>query len=75
MRFTISDNMRTGGRARGIRYEAEVDGKWILMEYDAKKDMLIHKFDERIGPGNHQLVLKVKDNRGNAAEFSKSFTR
>ncbi|RLD20758.1 MAG: hypothetical protein DRI69_05645 [Bacteroidetes bacterium] len=75
MRFSITDNMPIGGKARGLRYNAHVDGKWILMEYDAKKDMLTHRFDERISTGDHEIVLKVRDDRGNVAEFRRTFTR
>lgn len=75
MTFKIKDNYKTVGRATGMRYEATVDGKWILLEYDAKNDLLIHRFDNKIGAGKHELKLVVTDNRGNAKTFERSFTR
>lgn len=50
-------------------YSATVDGQWILMEYDAKKDLLVHYFDEKIPPGKHQFKLLVKDKVGNERVF------
>jgi hypothetical protein len=73
MRFTIADNIKTGGKADGLSYNAYVDGDWILMEYDAKRDMLTHRFDGRIERGEHELILKVTDDRGNIATFQKVF--
>jgi len=75
MRFSITDNITTSGRARGLRYDAHVDGKWILMEYDAKNDVLTHRFDDRMESGNHELVLKVRDDRNNEAVLRKAFVR
>ena len=74
MSFKMKD-METGGKARGLKYKATVDGKWILMEHDGKKDMLTHRFDGRIGPGEHQLKLVVTDNRGNKSVFERRFSR
>ncbi len=74
MRFAITDDVQTSGKADGLSYEAFVDGNWILMEYDAKNDMLTHHFDGHIKPGNHELVLEVTDDRGNKTVLQKSFT-
>ena len=74
MTFKITDNISTGGNAKGLRYEAKVDGQWILMEFDAKKDLLTHHFDGQLGKGSHQLQLVVTDDRGNQAFFERSFT-
>lgn len=73
MTFKITDNVKTGGNAKGLRYAATVDGQWILMEFDAKKDLLIHRFDGKLAKGEHQLKLSVTDDRGNEAVFERSF--
>lgn len=73
--FRISDNFPTAGQARGLRYRAEVDGKWVLLEYDLKNARLFHHFDGRIPPGEHTLTLRVTDDRDNTAEWQGSFRR
>ncbi|MEA3496893.1 MAG: M23 family metallopeptidase [Bacteroidota bacterium] len=52
-------------------YNGYIDGKWVLMEYDAKYNLLKHKFDSRTSSGKHSLKVVVKDNCGNkkVAEF------
>jgi len=70
MRIRIADNLS------GIKYyEPMIDGKWALFEYDQKNSLLIHKFDpHRITRGsNHNLVLKVSDNRDNVSTFTTEF--
>ncbi len=56
---------------------ATVNGKWILMEHDAKSGTLTHTFeDQRIDSGaNQEFVLRVTDARGNSAEFKRVFRR
>jgi hypothetical protein len=71
--FRISDDFPTAGEANALRYRAEVDGRWILMEYDARSGRIYHTFDGRIPPGEHQFELRVKDDRGNEAVFKDSF--
>jgi len=75
MTFKIGDNFDTSGKARGLRYRATVDGKWILMELDSKKDLLIHRFDEKIGKGEHQLRIEVRDDRDNLGVYEATFVR
>lgn len=74
MTFKITDNFKTSGDARGLRYRATVDGQWILMEYDAKNDLLFHRFDGRIQPGAHKLRLDVWDSRDNISVLERNFT-
>ena len=60
----------------GIRsYEPEIDGKWALFEYDQKNSLLIYEFDsKRITKGtNHNLSLKVTDNKDNVSFYNYSF--
>lgn len=73
--FTISDNFSTGGTAKDLRYRATVDGRWVLMEHDAKSDRLTHRFDGTVGPGEHQFSLTVTDALNNEAVFERTFTR
>lgn len=75
MTFKIKDNFDTSGRARGLRYRATVDGKWILMEYDAKNDLLIHRFDGHITSGQHELKIVLTDDRGNRTIYERGFRR
>lgn len=75
MTFKIKDNFDTTGKAKGMSYKATVDGRWILMEYDSKNDLLIHRFDKTIGSGKHVLKLVVTDNRGNERVLERTFTR
>ncbi len=75
MTFRIDDNYSTGGSAKGLDYRATVDGQWILMEYDAKNDRLLHRFDGRIPAGQHQLRIVLTDAVGNRREYEADFTR
>ncbi|HLN21862.1 MAG TPA: M23 family metallopeptidase [Bacteroidales bacterium] len=61
----------------GIRsYEAEIDGKWALFEYDPKNELLIYSFDDKyLAKGSqHNLSLKVTDNANNSNQYSLSFS-
>ena len=73
--FVLDDDFPTAGKARGLRFRAEVDGQWILMEYDGRKRRLYHTFDGRIPPGQHELVLRVMDDRANETVLRRTFTR
>ena len=70
IRINIKDNLS------GIKsYRAEIDGKWILMEYDYKNNKLIYSFDNSIKKGQHKFNLIVKDNVNNKSEYNFNFTR
>ncbi|MEM6696928.1 MAG: M23 family metallopeptidase [Bacteroidota bacterium] len=69
MSFKVSDNYSS------FDYEALVDGEWILMEHDAKTRRIFHRFDGRIGKGEHQLLFKVTDALGNENVFEQKFVR
>jgi hypothetical protein len=63
LRFRISDNLS------GISsYRGEIDGQWVLFEYEPKSSLLFHTLDGRIEPGRRELVLTVRDERGNSTE-------
>lgn len=68
MSFKIRDNLS------GIkRFNGYLDGKWILMEYDAKSASLWHTFDERTGSGKHTLEIVVTDMKDNNRNYSITF--
>lgn len=61
----ISDNLS------GIRsYRGTLNGKWILMDFDAKSAMLLYAFDDRIKPGKNTFRLVVRDAVGNEAAYA-----
>ena len=75
MSFRINDNYSTGPNIDELYFTATVDGKWILMEYDRKSGVIVHKFDQRISAGKHLLRLEVRDVMGNSTVYEKHFLR
>lgn len=56
-------------------YTPKLNGKWVLMEYDGKKDMLTYKFDERLTKGTNKFSLTVVDNKGNKTVFKANLVK
>ena len=57
-------------------YKATLNGKFILMEYNFKKDVLTYDFsDEITDVTENNFKLIVKDNVGNSATFEANFFR
>ena len=82
MSFRIRDNIETVGGGEGLKYRAEVDGAWILMEFDGKSDILYHQFDDFMDKSQHEIIgaehtfrLEVTDNRGNSSVLEGKFKR
>ena len=71
LKLKISDDIS------GIKnYRATVNDKWILMEYDANTQTLIHDFnDEIITDTKSNLKIIVTDNVGNSSTFETTFYR
>lgn len=69
LRFKIDDDFS------GIKtYNGTIDGKWILFEYDAKRNLLVYNFDEHLKKGkNHKLVLIVEDRKENKRTYNATF--
>lgn len=62
IRITITDNLS------GIStYRGEINGKWILLDYDAKNRMLTYRKDAIMEKGVNLLTLTVGDGVGNMA--------
>jgi murein DD-endopeptidase MepM/ murein hydrolase activator NlpD len=70
IRIRITDNLS------GISaYRGEIDGNYVLFEFDGKNAMLSYDFDdERLHPGYHHLNLNVTDRCGNKSEYRHTFT-
>ena len=57
-------------------YRATINGKWILMEYDYKTDLLVYDFsDQVVSDTEHNLKVIVTDNVGNSSTFETTFFR
>ncbi len=57
-------------------YRATINGKFILMEYNYKKDVLTYDFNDNIiSESENNLKLIVVDNVGNNATFEATFFR
>lgn len=67
--FSISDGIS------GIdQIKPAIDGKWVLMEYDAKFNRLTYYFDPiRLSKGRHEFQLEVIDAVGNSKIYKSAF--
>lgn len=64
IRMSISDNFS------GIKtYNGYLNGKWILMDFDAKNRLLEYKRDERLLQGTNEFLLEVEDDCGNQSTY------
>ncbi|MEE9364736.1 MAG: M23 family metallopeptidase [Cellulophaga sp.] len=71
LKVSISDDLS------GIRsYSATLNGNWILMEYEPKKNTLTYNFEDTILKAkSYKLKVVVTDNVGNTNTFNSSFYR
>lgn len=71
-RFTLKDDFSGVQSFRG-----EIDGKWILLEYDQKNSTLVYRFDSgRIKTGIlHKMVIRATDQLANISTFTMTFFR
>lgn len=76
LRGRKSFSMRISDGLSGIdQIIPKIDGKWALMEFDAKNSRLTYYFDNNyISPGDHQFELSVIDGVGNEKQFNGRFT-
>jgi len=61
----------------GIKnYRATINGTWVLMEYDAKKNTLVYDFNDNIiTETKNNFKIIVTDNVGNSSTFEAVFYR
>ncbi|MEN8139085.1 MAG: M23 family metallopeptidase [Bacteroidota bacterium] len=71
LKVKIKDNLS------GIKsFNGFIDGEWILMEYDGKKNLLKYDFsDIDLNGKKHTFTLEVTDNVGNLNKYEVSFYR
>ena len=66
--FKIRDNLS------GIKnFNGYIDGKWVLMEFDAKTASLWHSFESTLAPGKHTFELIVSDMKDNKKNYTITF--
>ncbi|SFN82252.1 Peptidase family M23 [Bizionia echini] len=57
-------------------YRATINGKWILMEYDYKTNLLVYDFNDNVSSETkNNLKIIVTDNVGNNSTFETTFFR
>ena len=69
--------VRISDSGSGIRsYRGEINGKWVLMEYNPKLRTLSYDFqDNKISGNDHTLKVIVTDNVNNSTTFTTTFSR
>jgi hypothetical protein len=68
--------LRISDRLSGIKsYSGNIDGKWVLMEWDYKSRILSYSFNNDIAPGKHKFELSVSDNKNNSSNYTAEFYR
>lgn len=70
IKIKISDDLS------GIKsYRGTMNGNWILMDYDAKNNLLVYSFDDRMKKGKNILKLVVTDAVGNSTRYEAALIR
>jgi hypothetical protein len=64
LKFKIKDDFSGVGR-----YSAFLNDKWILMEYEPKKQLLFYEIDTLMRKGENLLRVYVFDNRDNVVKY------
>lgn len=72
VQFKITDTFSGIGKITGM-----LDGQWALFEYDAKRNLLTHYFDQTRFSFNrrHKLNLEVWDKCGNTVVYEATFEK
>lgn len=72
-----SIKVKISDKESGIKfYRGEIDGAWILMEYNVKNGLLTYNLnDKKFTNAKHELQITVTDNVGNSNTISTTFYR
>ncbi len=68
--FIISDQLSGIGG-----YYVYINDKWVLAEYDAKSNLLTHKFDSSTPVGKLKILVSVQDKVGNVSVIKLTLVR
>ena len=70
-------HMKISDKGSGIKkYRGTINGKWVLMEYNSKKNLLSYNFADKVHEsGENKFKLIVIDNVGNNSIFEMTFFR
>ncbi len=76
VRDTLGIKIKIDDNLSGISaYKATINGKWILMDFDAKNDLLIYEFDDKtIRDTKVEFVLTVTDKKNNSSTYKNEIT-
>ncbi|MCK5846589.1 MAG: M23 family metallopeptidase [Bacteroidales bacterium] len=68
--FKVTDNLS------GIKsYKASIDGEWVLLEYDPKRNHLYYVIDDRFKAGKHKFKITATDDRSNKTTLDYTLIR
>ena len=69
--------VKISDKGSGIKsFRGEIDGKWILMEYNVKSGLLTYNFSDQVfTEAKHNLKVTVTDNVGNKTILTSTFFR
>ncbi len=72
----ISIRVKAIDKLSGIKnYRGYIDGKWVLMAYDAKNDLFIYNFENVAKGTKHLFEFHVTDKRNNKSVIKIDYTR
>lgn len=52
------------------KYNATIDGNWVLLQYDPKKAKFYYECEDRLAKGKHEFEIKLIDERKNLSTFT-----
>ncbi len=74
MSFTMRDNVVDITESRsGIKYNAYIDGQWVILHHDLKSHSITHTFEPWLSNGAHELLVVLEDSRKNTKEYRFNF--
>jgi len=76
LRYSKDIRISIGDYLSGIKnYNAWIDDKWVLMEYDQKKNLLTYFFEFEPTQTEHSFKIIVTDKKDNSKEINLKFFR
>jgi len=68
-------SFRVGDNFSGISsYKGEVNGKWVLVEWDPKNHLMFYNYDKASPVGENTFSLVLEDQKGNRSSYKTTFT-